>query len=142
MVQLAERIIRHRVTHLISIAKLGRHAIRVKSQVPTSPGKSGAAPSPERGKRRHGQSVRSERPACVETRPRLQPRPPRFEVAELLRDRVARTLVVRQRRDKRDVGKAELSGKELAPLEFAVEILEMLEHLALALCDLLAAALV
>src|SRR6266851_7966420 len=142
MVELAERFIRHRVTHLVSISKLERHAIRVKSRVPTSPGKSGAAPSPERGQRRYSQSVRSERPACVETRPRLQPFPPRFEVAELVRDRVARTLVVRQRRDKRDVGKAELSGKELAPLQFVVEILEMLEHLALALGDLLAAALV
>src|SRR5271168_4151808 len=84
----------------------------------------------------------SVRPALVKTWPRLHWRPPRFQVREAVRNRIAGAFEIRQWRYERDIAEAELVGEIVAALKLALKIGVVLLRLALAFGDFSAIALV
>jgi hypothetical protein len=84
----------------------------------------------------------SVRPAPVKAWPCLHPRPPRLQVREAVRDRIAGALEIRQRRYERDIAKAELVSKIIAAIKLVLEIGVMLLRLALTFRDFSTIALI
>ena len=84
----------------------------------------------------------SVRPAPVKAWPCLHPRPPRLQVREPVRDRIAGPFEIRQRRYERDIAKAELVSKIVAAIKLALKIGVMLLRLALTFPNFSAIALV
>src|ERR1700720_2749279 len=84
----------------------------------------------------------SVRPTPIEAWPCLHPRPPRLQVREAVRDRIAGAFKIRQRRYERDIAKAELVGKIVAAIELALKIGVMLLCLAFPFRDFRTIALI
>src|ERR1700720_886652 len=77
----------------------------------------------------------SVRPTPIKAWPCLHPRPPRLQVREAVRDRIAGALEIRQRRYERDIAKAELVSKIIAAIKLALKIGVMLLCFALTFRD-------
>src|SRR5690348_3201669 len=82
------------------------------------------------------------RPAFFKARSCFHPLPPRLEVREIVRNRKACPFEICQRRDERDIAQTELIGKEVASLEFALEVGKVCSSLAFAFGDFVTIALI